>query len=144
MEVVRQIEGNINDFFDRVEESLLADIKTSTGNSININEIVSGFTYFKELTSQLGKRGKVKVIINECTRPIKYSVSFISIQGENTLSYEAKPIDENKFELIYSENFKGSSKANSWNYKVMSKLYKRSSIKKANLVLNNIELMIQK
>lgn len=144
MEVVRQIEGDINDFFDKVEESLLIDIKTSTGNCININEIVSGFTYFKELTSQLGRCGKVKVIINEYTRPIKYSVSFISVQGENTLSYEAKPIDKNKFQLIYSENFKGSSKVNSWNYKLMSKLYKRSSIKKANLVLNNIELMIQK
>lgn len=144
MEVIRQMEGNINDFFDKLEESLLTDIKTSTGNLVDINEIVSGFTYFKELTSQLGKCGKVKVIINEYTRPIKYSVSFISIQGENTLSYEAKEMDKNRFEIKYSENFEGSSKANSWNYKVMSKLYKRSSVKKANLVLNNIQLMIQK
>lgn len=142
MELTRQIKGNIHYFFDRVEQSLIEDIEQSTGNKISINEIVKGFTYSKNLTSQLGRTGRVKVIINEYQRLNKYSVSFISAQGENILSYETKEIDDTKFEIKYTEDFNGSWYGN-LNYKLMSLLYKRSSLKKANMLLNNIENMMQ-
>lgn len=143
MELVKQMKGNIQDFFDKVEQSLLDDIEQSTGNKVDTSQIVKGFTYSKKLTSQLGKTGKVKVIINEYDRPTIYSASFISAQGENILSYETKEIDDNRFEVKYKEEFKGSWHGN-LNYKLMSLLYKRSSLKKANMLLSNIEAMIQK
>lgn len=144
MEVVRHMNGDVNNFFDKIEESIISDITSSTGEKVDISQVTSGYTYIKELTSQLGKRGKVKVVIDEYIRPIKYTASFISAQGKNTLSYEVKEIDKTCFEVKYNESFDGISKSKTWNHKLMSKLYKRSSIKKINLVLNNIEAMIQK
>lgn len=143
MEIVRQMKGNVQRFFDKVEESIVNDVKEATGNSIDVSEIKSGFTYSKRLRSQLGKEGSIKVVIDEYVRPLKYRASFISAQGENILSYETKEIDENHFEIKYVEEFKGASPSKRLNYKLIYFLYKRSSIKKANMLLNNIESMIQ-
>ena len=102
----------------------------------------SGLTYQKKLRNSFGNEGTVSVSIDRFEEN-HYAASFKSAQGINQLSYDLEPLDNQQFEVTYKEDFFSESKSKSLNYSIMSKLYKRSSKKKMNLMLDAIEKMIQ-
>lgn len=142
MEIKRLVQGNINAYFDVLTNSLLNDYNSATHFEHSSDVLKSGLTYQKKLRNRFGNEGVVTVTI-ERFEPNHYAASFKSAQGVNHLSYDLNPLNEEQFEVTYKEDFYSESKSKSLNYSIMSKLYKRSSKKKMNLMLDAIEKMIQ-
>ena len=133
MEVKRIVHGDIKAYFKVLTDSLLSDYNAA---------MKSGLTYQKKLRNSFGNEGTVSVSIDRFEEN-HYAASFKSAQGINQLSYDLEPLDNQQFEVTYKEDFFSESKSKSLNYSIMSKLYKRSSKKKMNLMLDAIEKMIQ-
>ncbi|MDF9824637.1 hypothetical protein M2475_001139 [Breznakia sp. PF5-3] len=143
MEVSRIIRGSEEKCFSILMASLLEDIEAAEGKKVKLEDIGKGYNYTKQLQNKLGKAGTIRVTIVEIDSPSVYKASFESAQGVNTLSYILEKVDDTHFKLTYNEEFLSDKKSNNLNYGLMSKLYKRSNKKKANLVLNQIETLVQ-
>ena len=143
MELSRIVEGKRDKLFSIILESITNDIQSSSEETISVEEIYEGFSYYKILRNKFGKQGKTKVTITQLDIPNRYEVTFKSAQGVNTLSYRTIAIDETHFELTYKEDFISEKKTNNMNYSFVSWFYKRSNKKKANLILNNLETMMK-
>jgi len=144
MEVSRIIEGSKKQLFSILMNSLLEDIKLSQEKEVKLEDIGKGYSYKKQLKTKVGKEGRIKVTITQLEIPVIYEATFESAQGFNTLSYRIEDIDESHFKLTYKEEFYSEKKSNNLNFGLMSKLYKRSNKKQANLVLSQLEAMMQK
>lgn len=143
MEINRVMQGTPAMFFDVLMGALLEDIEQSV-HKYNRDSVKEGFHYQKQLKNKFGKAGNVKVEITTLKEPYAYEATFSSAQGVNTLSYCAEVFDDEHIQVTYGEDFTSSSFSKKMNYSIMSKLYKRSSIKKANLVLDRLEQYMQK
>lgn len=144
MEVSRVFEGSKEKMFSIFTNSILEDIKNFTDEDMTQFEIKEGYSYKKPLRSKIGKEGDIKVVIQKFDIPNIYEATFESAQGVNTLSYLLEEIDDTHFKLTYNENFVSEKKSNNLNFGLMSKLYKRSNKKQADLLLNQLEAMMLK
>ena len=135
MEVKRIVHGDIKAYFKVLTDSLLSDYNAAMQAEYTSDVLKSGLTYQKKLRNSFGNEGTVSVSIDRFEEN-HYAASFKSAQGINQLSYDLEPLDN-------QEDFFSESKSKSLNYSIMSKLYKRSSKKKMNLMLDAIEKMIQ-
>lgn len=142
MEVKRIVHGDIKAYFKVLTDSLLSDYNAAMQAEYTSDVLKSGLTYQKKLRNSFGNEGTVSVSIDRFEES-HYAASFKSAQGINQLSYDLEPLDNQQFEVTYKEDFFSESKSKSLNYSIMSKLYKRSSKKKMNLMLDAIEKMIQ-
>ncbi len=142
MEVKRIVHGDIEAYFKVLTDSLLNDYNAAMQAEHTSDVLKSGLTYQKKLRNSFGNEGTVTVSIDRFETN-HYAASFKSAQGINQLSYDLEPLDNQQFEVTYKEDFFSESKSKSLNYSIMSKLYKRSSKKKMNLMLDAIEKMIQ-
>ncbi|WP_323611056.1 DUF3284 domain-containing protein [Erysipelothrix enhydrae] len=139
MEVYRTISGTPDQCFDLLIESLCMDILSSTGQSINEDEIREGFHYDKQLRGRMGNSGIVTVTILEIKRPEVYKVRFESAQGINILEYHLEAIDNSEFQLKYMESYHSHKKRKMLNFKLMERFYRKGSLKRINLLLDQIE-----
>lgn len=144
MEISRVIAGSSQTFFETLMESVLFDINSSTNIIHQKEHVKEGFHYQKNLKNKMGRGGNVRVEITKLEEPYEYEATFSSAQGINTLSYCAKELDHGQIEVRYGEDFVSSSSLKRMNYKIMSRLYKRSSIRKANLILDRLERLMEK
>ena len=142
MEVKRIVHGDMKAYFKVWTDSLLSDYNAAMQAEYTSDVLKSGLTYQKKLRNSFGNEGTVSVSIDRFEEN-HYAASFKSAQGINQLSYDLEPLDNQQFEVTYKEYFFSESKSKSLNYSIMSKLYKRSSKKKMNLMLDAIEKMIQ-
>lgn len=142
MEVSREYIGTKEDCFAIILEALIHDIEEETEESIEIDEIKEGFSYKKKLENRFGNEGYVQVTIAKLDVPNYYEAHFLSNHGLNILSYELTDIDEKSFNLIYKENFEGNKKTHNLNFKLMQRLYKRSSTKRVKLMLDHLETLL--
>jgi len=142
MEISREYFGTKEDCFDIILNALVHDIESETNEAIEIDQIKEGFSYKKKLVNRFGNEGSVQVTIEKLDVPHYYEAHFLSNQGTNILSYELVDIDEKSFNLIYKENFESSKKSHNLNFKLMQRLYKRSSTKRAKLMLDQLESLL--
>lgn len=143
MEVTRVIEGSKEKLFTILMDSLLEDISETQGKQVKLEDIGKGYSYKKQLKTKVGKEGLIRVTITQLEVPSIYEATFESAQGFNTLSYKLEDVDDSHFNLTYTEEFMSEKKSQNLNHGLMSRLYKRSNKKKANLVLNQLEAMMQ-
>lgn len=141
MEIRREMHGNIEKCFSLIQESCINDIKQTTEKNVNAEDL-QGYSYQKRLNTKMGVSGHVTVEILAFEAPIRYHASFTSAQGVNMVTYDLQKQSEDAFVLTYGEAFTSSSKSKSFNFKIMSRLYKRSSTKRANLLLDQLERLM--
>ena len=139
MELKRVIKGKIEKCFALLEDACLEDIKASTEEETNTISLHAGYTYRKVLKTKMGVSGHVDVEITEFEAPKHYSAAFSSAQGINTITYELTQIDDDSMSVHYVEDFVSLTKSKNLNYKIMSKLYKKSTMKRANMLLDQLE-----
>lgn len=144
MEISRNIQGTPTMFFDCLWNALVEDVEQNVPTVLHRSKLKEGFHYQKQLKNKLGKSGNVRVEITKLKEPFAYGATFSSAQGMNTLSYCAEILDDDHIKVTYGEDFISPSKSKTMNYKIMSKLYKRSSIRKANLMLDRLEQYMKK
>lgn len=121
-----------------IQENVLQDIYQSTGKHIAADKLTAPFAYQKTLKNRMGKTGKVKASIDELST-YAYQASFFSAQGKNTLRYVWKAVDDGHVEVVYEEAYEANTKANDWNFHLMSFLYKRNNKKRMQAVLQSME-----
>lgn len=143
MELIREMDIKATDFFNALVTSVLYDVSVATGKSIKRDKLCNGYSYLKNIKGKKDSKGNVKITIEELKEPKVYHARFTSAKGDNYLKYEISEINEGKIKVRYSESFEGSSKANGWNYKIISKFYKKKFDKRANAILNSIERWIK-
>lgn len=144
MEISRVISGTSQAFFQVLMEGLLYDVNRSTNTIHQKAHVKEGFHYQKKLKNKLGHNGNVMVEVTKLQEPYVYEATFSSTQGINTLSYYAEKIDDQHIIVQYAEDFVSASSMKRMNYKLMSKLYKRSSLRKASLILDQLEDLMKK
>lgn len=141
MEIRREMHGNIEKCFSLIQESCINDIKQATDMEVNAEDL-QGYSYKKLLNTKMGVSGHVTVEILAFEAPIRYHASFTSAQGVNTVTYDLQKHSEDAFVVTYREDFTSSSKSKNFNFNIMSRLYKRSSTKRANLLLSQLENLV--
>lgn len=106
MELTMKMDATPEEFFERIEKSLIADIRMSTGKSVPAGKL-NGYKY-KKVTA--GKKGlELKVKIKSYRRPEHYEARFTSAQGTNTISYRVTPTEDGGITVDYAENFSPSA-----------------------------------
>lgn len=140
MIVTKKLNVHENDFFDFLETSLKHDIKLSTGKTVK--EINTGYVYEKQLANKLKQQGNVKVTIEKFDRPFQYIGKVYSNQGFNYMTYTVEKIDDENINVSYEEEFLSDRKLMNLNYKFVSNIYKKRTLRRMEAMLLNIELNI--
>ncbi|MEG0314416.1 MAG: DUF3284 domain-containing protein [Erysipelotrichaceae bacterium] len=141
-EIKRKLDVKAEDFFEKLSDSLVFDITAATGKNVRVNQISEGYKYTKKLKTKTGKSGNVKVTITKFEAPKVYASTFTSAQGDNFISYEINKLSDEQIEVVYTEDYKGTSNAKDLNAKVMQFLYKRGNKKRINKLLTKMEAFI--
>ena len=140
IEVKERLYVQPEDFFEKIQESIVYDIEKSVGKKI---KPYKGYKYTKEMKSKLGKKGKVEILITEFNSPIIYSASFKSFQGINKISYLIKKVEDYCIDVTYTETFEGENKTKTLNFKFINFFYKNKAKKRAHNMLKAIEAYLQ-
>ena len=135
IEVTKILNISAQDFFDVIEESLYNDMQ-KTSNQVNIE---SGMSYKKNLKNKLGQLSEVEICIEKYERPNIYSSKIQKSKENNYITYEVNKIDENNIEVKYTEDYIAHNKMKNLNYKAILVLYKKKSIKRMTMIIENIE-----
>lgn len=143
MEVKERLKVSPEEFFDFLYQSINMDIKESTGKTLKVSEIKEGMTYSKKMQTKLGQTGEAKVTLSVLNPNKKYQASFSSNQGENITTYRIEEIAEGEINLTYQEDFLGSSRLKSLNYKMMNFFYNRRAKKQSIARVRQIEKYIK-
>lgn len=141
MEITKTLSVSKEEFHHLILDMLVADIKESTGKDVPVSEIISGYTYKKELSTKLGKQAKVKTKLVEIV-PGCYKAEFTSVSGINSMCYEYSETGECEISVLYKEDYEASSKANDLNFKAMNFLFTRRTKKRINMMLDSMERFI--
>jgi hypothetical protein len=129
MDIKVKLQASANEVFEQLLESLIQDIKNSTGQTIAKNNLSKGYSYKKVLRNNMGYDVTVNVQINELIQPNKYIATIETPKGTNTIEYTLKDTLKG-VEITYKENYKASSYLQNWNYVLVSLIYSRRSKKK--------------
>ena len=140
IEVKERLYVQPEDFFQKIEESIVYDIEQSVGKKI---KPYKGYKYKKKMKSKVGKKGNVEILITEFKYPSNYSAEFKSLTGVNKISYAIDKIEDYCIEVTYNESFEGKSKSYNLNFKLMNFFYKRKAKKRAHRMLKAIESYLQ-
>ncbi len=142
MITTRIVKGDINACYMLFIDSLLADVRQSTSKKVSLKDLQPGFQYDKVMANKLGNSGHALATVVNLEKPRIYEMSFLSKQGETILKYLLNPVDEENFDITYSEEFLGTGFFNKINYKLMNVFYKKKNIKKAHMVLDHLEKLL--
>lgn len=142
MRVVCHLEVDANSFFDYLQLAIEEDVKQTSEKKIRKLDIKEGFTYTKKIKTKTKQMDKTKVTIEKFKRPTCYRVRFDGSQGQNYIYYEIHEDTEGGIDVIYEESFHSAQKSKSWNYRLLSKLFERSSRKRILRNLRGVEAYI--
>ncbi|MFI3116215.1 MAG: DUF3284 domain-containing protein [Clostridia bacterium] len=142
IQVVKELNVNIDDFYDFIEKSVKEDIKNATNEEVL--ELTEGFSYEKKLQNSLKQSGSVLALIEKYERKVCYKSKITSNQGYNYVSFETEEIDDENIKLTYTEHFDSDKSTNNLNYKFMLFFYKKSLARRMTLTIENMETKIKK
>ncbi len=143
IEVKEKLYVDIQDFFHKIEESVIYDIEQSTGKKMIAKDIKKGFRYTKKMKNKLGRKGDVDIVISKFVSPISYAAEFKSAQGINKIEYLIEEVESKCIDVTYREDFLGYTSSANWNFKLINFFYKRRATKRARRMLKAIEHYIQ-
>ena len=142
MKIEKRLKVNSEEFYNFILASVLKDVNENSDEEFELQDLVEGFTYSKNLQNKFGQDGNTIVRINELDTNKKYEVIFESHQGENIMTYTLEPLDNQEVHVTYEEDFIATSAIKKLNYQLVSLLYNKKSQKKAYQLLSNIEHFI--
>lgn len=122
-------------------DMIIQDIKNSTDLSVDRSDIKAGFSYSKKIMNKTGKHGRVNTRIEQLESGL-YQVAIESKTGINYIKYSYKSNSDNSILLEYSESFESDSKLKGLNHSIMSRLYNKSTQKRVNILLNQIDNLL--
>lgn len=102
MQITRTLSITAEEFFDQIEQSILADIKGATGKDISRAKL-NGFKYKKRARGG-GKGGTpMDVKVKHYRYPELYEVRFTYATGVNTLRYQVIEVGDGSLTIEYAE-----------------------------------------
>ena len=102
MQITRTLSVTAEEFFDQIEQSILADIKETTGKDISRAKL-NGFKYKKRARGG-GKGGTpMDVKVKHYRYPELYEVRFTYATGVNTLRYQVIEVGDGSLTIEYAE-----------------------------------------
>lgn len=126
MELKVFLKARAKDVFEELLNSILQDIKTSTGQTVTKNRLCKDFSYQKIIRNHVGYDVSVEVQIKELISPTKYCAIIKNPKGTNTIEYVLCDRDEG-VDITYKESYSASSTLLNLNYILASLIYSRSS-----------------
>ncbi|MCL2828616.1 MAG: DUF3284 domain-containing protein [Oscillospiraceae bacterium] len=132
-----------DEFFSLLRTSVMHDIKAATNAEISAEQIVSGYTYQKQLATKLGRKAGTIVTLTKIDPPYCYEAAFASDKGVNTIAYEIEALDGDRICVTYSEGFVAANTFAELNFKLMNFFYKKTNEKRVLYMLNLMEQHIQ-
>lgn len=141
MVITKELNVNIDEFFDFLEKSVKFDIKNATEK--DVLTIEQGYSYEKTLKNALNQKGKVITTIEKYKRNKCYQSKVTSNQGFNYITFDVDEIDNENIQVKYSEKFISDKKLNNMNYKIVIKMYEKRVLRRMNLIVENIEKSIK-
>lgn len=143
MELKERLNVSAEAFFDAVVQSVVYDAGNAQQKTVTEADLKKGYSYKKTMKNQLGQKGNVLVTIDEFERPVRYAVSFESRQGRNCIDYQVTDCGDGSIVVYYREDFAGSSASRSWNYRLLSGLYRKKAQKRVVRMLHAMETYIK-
>lgn len=115
----RVMDVEAKELFDMLVDSVLYDIKKSTGKKLNRSQFHKGTNYRKKIkTNAKGKHGVlVKVTVTEFDPPHLYEATFSGDTDSSTIRYEIEELGDGKVKVTYKETqaeVTGASKPIRW------------------------------
>jgi len=131
------------ELFSLLLTSAIHDIKAATGTEISAEQVVSGYTYQKQLATKLGRQASTIATLTKIEPPYCYEATFTSDRGVHTISYEIKELDRDRICVTYIERFIAANTFAELNFKLMNFFYKKTNEKRVLYMLNLMEQHIQ-
>ena len=142
MKIEKTLKVSSEEFYNFILASVLKDVNENSDEEFELEDLVEGFTYSKNLQNKFGQDGNTVVRINELDANKIYEVIFESHQGENIMTYKLQALENQEVHVTYEEDFIGSNAIKKLNYQLVSFFYNKKSQKKADQLLRNIEHFI--
>ena len=101
MKVEKKLNTSAENFYDKMMNSVIFDVRKATGKSITRKQL-KNFSYIK----QFSKNSSAKIVIEELVENRIYQFKTSTSRNEFVVRYEITPTDENKCLVIYNENMK--------------------------------------
>ncbi|MGO1368484.1 MAG: DUF3284 domain-containing protein [Senegalia sp. (in: firmicutes)] len=142
MKVSLDLQVSKEEFFDFLYNSVIKDVKESTGKDLSKEDIVEGFKYEKILKTRVGELGEIKISLVEFNLYKKYKARYESKQGENIIEYDVNSLSDEKIKVIYREKYIAPDMIKALNFKIANFFNKKKTMQKAKNLLKNIESYI--
>jgi len=143
MEVEVKIKATAEELFSLLMDSVKHDIKQSTGKDVKTKELVSGYTYSKNLTNKLGKEGAASGVLTIIEPPFVYEAAFTSSRGVNRLSYKLVPLADGMLNVTYTEIYEPINRNSELNFKFVNFFYRKSFKKRITHMIKMMEAHLQ-
>lgn len=101
MKVEKKLNTSAENFYDKMMNSVIFDIRKATGKTITRKQL-KNFSYVKQFT----KNSSAKIAIEELVENRIYQFKTSTSRNEFVVRYEIEPIDENRCYVSYNENMK--------------------------------------
>ena len=137
VEIEKRIEATPEEFFSKIEESLLQSIKQATGKKPDPAQL-KGFKFATVVRNGTDKV-RVKAKITAWEPPERYEARFTSAEGVNSLGYRISALDDEHIEVGYFEEFRPNAPKTGPMVGVSKKLNDRRIKSKAKRMLRDIE-----
>ncbi|MFV0479899.1 MAG: DUF3284 domain-containing protein [Anaerorhabdus sp.] len=128
-------------FYDALKQALLEDVREVHPN-VKEEEIQSGYKYKKMLSGKMKQESKCTIKIVELKENERYKATVKSDRGVTTMCYDLED-EEDGTRVIYEEEFISDKGINQANHKLVMFFYSRSSKKKMEKRLRQIETYIK-
>ncbi len=142
MDITKKLNVSAEDFFNKIVDSVVYDVKHSVGRKVSYETMKDGFSYKKTLSNRFGQKGSVTITVTEIEKPTLYAASFEAKTGTNHVRYEITELSDNKISVHYVETFDSNRLLNRLNYMLMSIIYYFGSKKRIVNMLKGIEVSI--
>lgn len=118
MKIVKRLKVPAPYFFTKVVESIMIDIKQSTGENLTLEQL-EGYEYVKKYPN--GQRVKIQIL--ELIKGEKYTFQTSNVRNVFVSTYEIKPLDEGSCEIHYSETVESHGTLNKVNDALVGVLF---------------------
>lgn len=125
----RVMKVGAKDFFDMLIDSVLYDIKQSTGKKISRNNFRKGTSYRKKIKSdsKFSRPILVKVAVTQFDPPHLYEATFSGEKESSIIRYEVEELGEDKIKVTYKEQPQGGNPGG-WMARKMAQRNLKSSL----------------
>uniref|UniRef100_UPI00403F801A DUF3284 domain-containing protein n=1 Tax=Candidatus Enterococcus willemsii TaxID=1857215 RepID=UPI00403F801A len=128
MEIVKRLNIPATFFFDKIINSVIYDIDSTTGRQLKVNQL-TGFEYIKEYS----KTSRAKIKIEKIERNKAYYFRTSTTKNDFLVKYDIIPIDENTCEVHYQEemeSFGYMQKLNDLVFGILLGFFKKKQFKR--------------